>query len=90
MQRLNPTGSLLRARPFVARHDYIFALLCFLNVNMGALNMGTTLPEEEAMGSQSNDMGFRGEHSLKTALAQGLLDKMASVFKEVRCYPSFR
>lgn len=89
MQRLNPTGSLLRARPFVARHDYIFALLCLLNVNMGALNMGTALPEEEGMGSQSNGRGRRGD-SLKSALAQGLLDEMASVFKEVRCYPSFR
>ncbi|CAM9838706.1 unnamed protein product, partial [Choristocarpus tenellus] len=38
MHRLNPTGSLLRARLFVARHDYIFALLCLLNINMGALN----------------------------------------------------
>lgn len=88
MQRLNPTGSLLRARPFVTRHDYIFALLCLLTVNMGALKMGMTLPEEEGMGSQGNDRGLRGEQLLKTALAQGLLDEMASVFKEVIYSPS--
>ena len=39
LRRLNPTASLLRAAVFVARHDYIFALLCLLNVNMGALDL---------------------------------------------------
>lgn len=78
MQRLNPTGSLLRARPFVARHDYIFALLCFLNVNMGALNTSATLVGVEDSG---------GDLSLETVLAQGLLDDMAGVFQEVRTYP---
>ena len=39
LRRLNPTASLLRAAVFVARHDYLFALLCLLNVNMGALDL---------------------------------------------------
>lgn len=78
MQRLNPTGSLLRARPFVARHDYIFALLCLLNINMGALNTGATVIGVEDSG---------GDLSLETVLAQGLLDDMAGVFREVRTYP---
>jgi formate-dependent nitrite reductase membrane component NrfD len=35
LQRFNPTASLLRMKSFVSRHDYIFSLLCLLNVNMG-------------------------------------------------------
>jgi hypothetical protein len=41
LRRLNPTTSLLRASSFVARHDYLFALLCLLNVNMGALDLSS-------------------------------------------------
>ncbi|KAH8077136.1 hypothetical protein JL720_10098 [Aureococcus anophagefferens] len=37
LRRLNPTESLLRASAFVARHEYIFALLCLLNVH-GAMS----------------------------------------------------
>ncbi|CAM9490589.1 unnamed protein product, partial [Heterosigma akashiwo] len=36
LRRLNPTASMLRASRFCARHDYVFSLLCYLNVNMGA------------------------------------------------------
>lgn len=74
MQRLNPTGSLLRARPFVARHDYIFALLCLLNVNMGALN---TSPAP----GNPDDTG--GELSIEAVMAEGLLVDMTSVYQEV-------
>lgn len=92
MQRLNPTGSLLRARPFVARHDYIFALLCLLNVNMGALNTSAQFvgngAADRAGGRESDNRSDNGEttheHSLETVLAQGLLDDMAGVFQEVR------
>lgn len=93
MQRLNPTGSLLRARPFVARHDYIFTLLCLLNVNMGALNNGALLvgngesmrvaEEDRATGTSvfgETAMDF----SLEMVLAQGLMDDMAGVFQEVK------
>eukprot|EP00600_Ochromonadales_sp_CCMP1393_P006441 CAMPEP_0174969156 /NCGR_PEP_ID=MMETSP0004_2-20121128/8576_1 /TAXON_ID=420556 /ORGANISM="Ochromonas sp., Strain CCMP1393" /LENGTH=636 /DNA_ID=CAMNT_0016218555 /DNA_START=144 /DNA_END=2051 /DNA_ORIENTATION=- len=38
-RRLNPTAQILRASAFCRHHDYIFALLCMLNVNMGVLNM---------------------------------------------------
>ena len=38
-RRLNPTASMLKASAFVTRHEYIFALLCILNVNMGALDL---------------------------------------------------
>lgn len=93
MQRLNPTGSLLRARPFVARHDYIFTLLCLLNVNMGALNSSSLLvgkgeSAREVAGRDGEGASEAGETpmdlSLEMVLAQGLLDDMAGVFKEVK------
>lgn len=92
MQRLNPTGSLLRAAPFVARHDYIFTLLCLLNVNMGALNssalqVGRVQSAREVGEGSGADESVIGEtpmdRSLETVLAQGLLDDMAVVFQEV-------
>lgn len=42
LRRLNPTESLLYASAFVSCHEYIFALLCLLNVNMGALDLSAT------------------------------------------------
>jgi hypothetical protein len=39
LRRLNPTQQLLRASAFCRFHDYIFALICMLNVNMGALDL---------------------------------------------------
>eukprot|EP00752_Nemacystus_decipiens_P008440 g7544.t1 len=93
MQRLNPTGSLLRARSFVARHDYIFALLCLLNVNMGALNtsaflLGTgesaTAVVREEEGREKSVIGETPiDLSLEMVLAQGLLDDMAGVYKRM-------
>ena len=91
MQRLNPTGSLLRARPFVARHDYIFTLLCLLNVNMGALNTSAMLGGGEtadgAVAADGDNYEIRespSELSLEMVLAQGLLDDMAGVFQQVQ------
>lgn len=91
MQRLNPTGSLLRARPFVARHDYIFTLLCLLNVNMGALNTSAMLAgsdtEDRVAATGDGDGGgiwkAPPELSVEMVLAQGLLDDMAGVFQQV-------
>ncbi|CAM9297046.1 unnamed protein product [Ectocarpus sp. 4 AP-2014] len=92
MQRLNPTGSLLRARPFVARHDYIFTLLCLLNVNMGALNNGALFVEnresmrvtEEDRATSTSVIGETAmDFSLEMVLAQGLMDDMAGVFQEM-------
>lgn len=93
MQRLNPTGSLLRARSFVARHDYIFALLCLLNVNMGALNTSDlllgngesgTIVRKEGDGETSVIGETPVDLSLEMVLAQGLLDDMAGVYKRVK------
>lgn len=38
LRRLNPTSQLLRAVAFCRYHDYIFSLICMLNVNMGSLD----------------------------------------------------
>lgn len=97
MQRLNPTGSLLRARSFVARHDYIFALLCLLNVNMGALNTSAFLLDngESATAVQAGGGGETSvigetpmDLSLEMVLAQGLLDDMTGVYKRVKTISS--
>jgi hypothetical protein len=39
LRRLNPTLQLLRASAFCRYHDYIFALICMLNINMAALDL---------------------------------------------------
>jgi hypothetical protein len=39
LRRLNPTSQILRASTFCRYHDYIFALICMLNINMGALDI---------------------------------------------------
>jgi hypothetical protein len=52
LRRLNPTTQLLRASAFCRYHDYIFTLICMLNINMGALNL-TKNAEATAAGSNS-------------------------------------
>ena len=67
LRRLNPTASLLRASPFVARHDYLFSLLCLLNINMGALDLsvkGIAKPkfnDDEDGDDEDEDNGDGGE-----------------------------
>eukprot|EP00635_Sarcinochrysidales_sp_CCMP3193_P014228 CAMPEP_0118914400 /NCGR_PEP_ID=MMETSP1166-20130328/14770_1 /TAXON_ID=1104430 /ORGANISM="Chrysoreinhardia sp, Strain CCMP3193" /LENGTH=594 /DNA_ID=CAMNT_0006853981 /DNA_START=143 /DNA_END=1924 /DNA_ORIENTATION=- len=51
LRRLNPTESLLRASAFVAKHEYVFALLCLLNVNMGAFDIQT----KRSISNQNDD-----------------------------------
>ncbi len=97
MQRLNPTGSLIRARSFVARHDYIFALLCLLNVNMGVLNTSALLVGSgeaaavvEGRGGGTSVIGETPmDLSLEMVLAQGLVDDMASVYEQVHFLVTF-
>lgn len=52
LRRLNPTAQILRASAFCRHHEYIFALLCMLNVNMGALNISA---KETIMSDESED-----------------------------------
>jgi len=65
LRRLNPTASMLRAHRFCARHDYIFSLLCLLNVNMGALDLSRSFMQENSV--------------VEAYYAHTLLHEMASV-----------
>ena len=47
MQQLNPTLQILQASTFCKHHEYIFALLCMLNVNMGALDLSKSADEKD-------------------------------------------
>lgn len=52
LRRLNPTSQILRASAFCRHHEYIFALLCMLNVNMGALNITNKSVDEDTYATQ--------------------------------------
>lgn len=66
LRRLNPTAQMLRATAFCRHNEYIFALLCLLNVNMGALDMGGQ--------SDSDDASTDAQYALY------LLQDLAAVF----------
>ena len=46
LSQVNPTRALMSMRPFVARHDYVFALVCMLNVNLGAFDVPADPPPD--------------------------------------------
>lgn len=48
LRRLNPTLQLLRASAFCRFHDYIFTLICILNINMGVLELNSADDEDES------------------------------------------
>jgi len=76
LRRLNPTASLLRASSFVARHDYLFALLCLLNVNMGALDLSV---KNTAGGGANSDDSEDDSNIVEAYYAHSLLHDMAAV-----------
>ncbi|GMH54787.1 hypothetical protein TrVE_jg303 [Triparma verrucosa] len=86
LRRLNPTASLLRAAPFVARHDYLFSLLCLLNVNMGALDLSTKGVATPKFNDESDDdadeEGGEAEDGnlVEAYYAHSLLHDMAGVY----------
>lgn len=49
LRRLNPTSQILRASTFCRHHEYIFALLCLLNINMGALDLSRKGGDDDFM-----------------------------------------
>ena len=89
LRRLNPTASLLRAAVFVARHDYLFALLCLLNVNMGALDLSVrsnAKSRKKVEDNEDNDeededelADENDENLVEAYYAHSLLHDMASV-----------
>jgi hypothetical protein len=72
LQRMNPTSQILQASTFIKHHEYIFALLCMLNVNMGALDLSKSSQDEKG--------GPEGSDSLH---AHSLLHDLASLFNEL-------
>ena len=71
LQRLNPTSQILQASTFCKNHEYIFALLCLLNVNMGALDLSKQNGDD---GSGAKDESFH---------AHSLLHDLATIFNEL-------
>ena len=72
LKRLNPTAQILRARSFCRHHEYIFALLCLLNVNMGALDLSQRAEVDEDTGDAYTL--YEGHH------AHTLLHELATVY----------
>ncbi len=71
LRRLNPTTQMLKATTFCMHHEYIFALLCLLNVNMGALDLSAR---------NINDVKDDG-NSADVQHAHALLHQLASVYE---------
>lgn len=82
LRKFNPTGQMLRARAFCVYHEYIFALLCMLNINMGALDLSQPASTDE----YTSVDGFN-PHALLNDLAivYALMDKekQSRVYKRV-------
>jgi hypothetical protein len=70
MRRLNPTASILKAHRFCADNDYLFALLCLLNVNMGALDLSRTKSQDSSV--------------VDAYHAHSLLHELATVYSRLR------
>ena len=66
LRKLNPTAQMLRASAFCRHHEYIFALLCMLNINMGALDASVADADE-------------GEDE-EALYSRSLLDDLAAVY----------
>jgi len=64
---LNPTTQILQASAFCRHHEYIFALLCLLNVNMGALDMSSEGGDED---ESDADHAYGLLHELSTIYSQ--------------------
>jgi hypothetical protein len=87
LRRLNPTIQMLKATTFCVHHSYIFALLCLLNVNMGALDLSGGAADE---GSESNVHAHALLHSL--ASIYDIMDRETkqAVYKVfIYIYPSY-
>eukprot|EP01038_Epipyxis_sp_PR26KG_P008862 gene8862-11955_t len=82
LRRLNPTAQILRASAFCRHHDYIFALLCLLNVNMGALDLVKSATKVNASRSRDRDDDDEDdlEDSTEDSYANVLLQQLASIY----------
>ena len=82
LRKLNPTSQILRARTFCRHHEYIFALLCLLNVNMGALDLSKAAAEGEQEGDNLYD-AHALLHELATVYTDMPLECQSRVYKRV-------
>mmetsp|Transcript_8597 Transcript_8597/g.14567 ORF Transcript_8597/g.14567 Transcript_8597/m.14567 type:complete len:515 (-) Transcript_8597:283-1827(-) len=81
LRRLNPTHSMLKASSFCLRHDYIFALLCLLNVNMGGLDLS-----REFINDNNVVDAYRAHtllHEMAALYSKMDNDRQTSVYKRV-------
>ena len=77
LKRLNPTAQILRARSFCRHHEYIFALLCLLNVNMSALDLAQRAEVDGDDDGDNYSSLYDGHH------AHTLLHELATVFSSM-------
>lgn len=71
LRRLNPSPHILRAASFCIHHEYIYSLVCMLNINMGALDLSRASSDE-----LSNQAG-------EAYHAHGLLRQLAGIFTKM-------
>ncbi len=83
LQRLNPTSQILRASTFCKHHEYIFALLCLLNVNMGALDLSRTADDDSAGAKDESFHAHSLLHDLATLFNELEPSAQARVYKRV-------
>jgi len=83
LRRLNPTSQILRARAFCRYHEYIFALLCLLNVNMGALDLSKAGEGGDQEEGENAYIAHSLLHELATVYADMAPETQARVYKRV-------
>lgn len=81
LRRFNPTQTILRASTLIARHDYIFALLCLVNVNMDSLSVDADDERLEAEDEETATTTLRARQ--RTRLGHTLLHALASVYRQL-------
>lgn len=55
LRRCNPTAILVRAADFLTKHEYLFILLVFVNINMGSLDLSLA-PSESVDALQAHSL----------------------------------
>ena len=84
LRKLNPTSQILRASAFCRHHEYIFALLCLLNVNMGALDLSAGYADGADEGDASESYNAHSLlHELAVVFSEMDADRQTRVYKRV-------
>jgi hypothetical protein len=83
LRKLNPTSQILRAKAFCRYHEYIFALLCLLNINMGALDLSKGGDSDGEDGGENAFIAHSLLHELATVYGDMPAETQARVHKRV-------